>query len=113
MTEIAERIIVKAKEILQNGIHELEKLQSSLKEASPEAVAGLTDDGLEKLSWKLYPNGKGAWIFSNLEQPAAKELKAFLDRAGGKLDLHGYQYRLSGDRKQFIARFKASSSVLE
>ena len=106
MSQMAYSIISKVKEVLQTALKEVENLERQLAETEPKALGEieLTAEALNSLPWKPYQTGKGAWIFSNLDNPAVATLRNLLEKAGGRLELHGFIYRFSGSDRRFIAR---------
>ena len=63
----------------------------------------LSSGGFDKLPWKT--NKFGERIFANL--PEAKELVAKIGIAKSWTDTDGWEYKLSGDSKNFINRSKS------
>ncbi|MBS7658089.1 MAG: hypothetical protein QXK81_06860 [Candidatus Bathyarchaeia archaeon] len=85
----------------QKAFRELEaKLELWLKNKIEVAL----DPGfLDKLPWQPYANGRGEWIKADLAD--AQELREKLSEIPGfMLKIGDYQYRLQGDRLQFISR---------
>jgi len=91
-------------EVVEAG-KSLRKLLDRIMEGEARVQTPTTPSNLDNLPWKDFSDGNGAWIFSNLEDPPAKELVAKLTEAKGKLDLDGFTYKLSGDNNQFVNRF--------
>jgi hypothetical protein len=104
--EIVFGVIRRTKEILQNALVELEKFEKALRETPPQTFQQQpSKEDLDRLPWKSYSYGEGAWIFSDLNDPTVKSLVGLLQKSGGKVELHGYMYRFSGENNKFIARF--------
>jgi len=74
-------------------LHELRFLEK------PEG-AGLAE-AVEGYPWTAFKQADGEWVFAD----KAPELKAQLEKHGGKMELEGYTYKLSGDGR-FISRFR-------
>ncbi len=108
MNEIARDIIKAIRERLNEIIADLDKMEDALNNAPPGAVeeVELPKEALDALPWKLYKSGKGEWIFSNLENPTATNLRETLTKNNGKLKLHDATYRFSGQDNKFISRYK-------
>jgi len=77
-------------------------IDKAYEELPPEVKAQLSldSDALNKLSWIIFKNGKGAWTFSD-KAPDLK--KALLER--GSIQIGSFQYKLSGDQNKFITRY--------
>ena len=107
MSQIALSILYKTKERLQQALEEIENLEAQLKELPLKTLGEieLTPQALDFLPWKLYESGRGAWIFSNLDNLTARTLRSLLEKANGRLELHGYLYRFSGLERKFISRY--------
>jgi hypothetical protein len=74
----------------------------------PKSPALIDPADLDRLPWTVFNSGNGAWIKSDL--PAASALKIVLERANKpSTDIAGFHYKLSGQDRQFINRFKARS----
>ena len=107
MSGIALDTIKAIRERLNEVITDLDRMEDALHNAPPGAIdeIELPKEALEHLPWKAYKSGNGSWIFSDLEEPTAKKLKEALVENQGTMDLHGVQYRFSGQDDRFIARY--------
>ena len=65
-------------------------------------------EAIEGYSWTPFKQANGEWVFAD----KAPELKAQLEKHDGKMELAGYVYRFSGD-KRFIHRFPAKGGARE
>lgn len=83
------------------------KIRDAINEYFSSKYKPSTEDPYTGLPWKRYPRGSGMWIKADL--PEAEPLKKELEKYGGRLRVGGYDYRFSGDEKQFIARFPVKS----
>ena len=77
MSEIALDTIKAIKERLSEVIADLDRMEDALHNAPPGAIEELVlpKEALEELPWKPYRSGSGAWIFSDIEDSAAKRLR--------------------------------------
>lgn len=67
-------------------------------------VPSLDPSFLDTLPWKPFSNGKGEWVFANVD--GGQLLREELTQAEKKTVVIGSRrYRLSGDKDQFIQRF--------
>jgi hypothetical protein len=67
-------------------------------------VPSLDSSFLDTLPWKAFSNGKGEWVFANVD--GGQLLREELTQAEKKMVIIGpRRYRLSGDKDQFIQRF--------
>jgi len=109
MKDLALQVIEAEIAYHKQRIEELEKKKRDLEKAlaSPEVKAKLviSPADLEKLPWKNYPNGKGSWIFADLQDPIAKTLVELLEEHSGKIKIGGFVYRFSGPNKKFVSRY--------
>jgi len=107
MSEIAIDMIKAIRERLNEIISDLSKMEDAMKNAPPGAIeeAELPKEALDGLPWKSYKSGSGEWIFSNLENLVAQSLREALARNNGKIKLHDFTYRFSGQDNKFISRF--------
>ena len=61
---------------------------------------------IERYPWNQFKNSEGKWIFAD----KAPELKAELEKHNGRMELGGFVYKFSGD-KRFIHRFPAKGEA--
>lgn len=79
-------------------------------QASQNGTAGFSPEELDALPWKVYASNKGAWVFSR-QQDGTASMDPVISRLVGKLEkegplkIHGRRYLLSGEKRQFLARF--------
>ena len=81
-------------------LHEMRFLEK------PEHVK--LSEAIEGYPWTPFKQSDGEWVFSD----KAPELKAELEKHDGRMELAGYVYRFSGD-KRFIHRFPAKGEARE
>ena len=81
-------------------LHEMRFLEKAESVRLAEAIEGY--------SWTPFKQANGEWVFAD----KAPELKAELEKHGGKMELNGYIYKFSGD-KRFIHRFPARGEARE
>ena len=74
-------------------LHEMRFLEK------PEHVK--LSEAIEGYSWKPFKQSDGEWVWAD----KAPELRAELEKHGGKMKFEGFVYRFSGD-KRFINRFR-------
>jgi hypothetical protein len=65
---------------------------------------------LDKLPWKRYPSGNGAWVFS--DTPGASELYQKLMKNDGAVQIGEWWYRLKKEDR-FIGRFPIRKRRIE
>ena len=107
MSEITLDIIKDIRERLNAIIADLNTKEDALKNPPTGAIEelDLPKETLDGLPWKLYQNKNGEWIFSNLENLVAQNLKDVLVKNHGRMKLHDVTYRFSGDGNKFISRY--------
>jgi hypothetical protein len=62
---------------------------------------------LHRLPWTEYHKGGGQWIFSDLPNPVAQQLRAYLESVKRRVEIGAWNYRICGkadDPHAFIAR---------
>jgi hypothetical protein len=107
MSEIALDAVKAIRERLSQIIADLDRMENALRNTPLEAIedADSPKDALNELPWTPYKSGKGAWIFSNLADPRANQLREVLTRNKGTIELYGVKYRFSGPDQKFISRY--------
>jgi hypothetical protein len=107
MSEIALDAVKAIRERLSQIRADLDRMESALRNTTLEVIedADPLKDALDGLPWTPYKSGKGAWIFSNLADPRANQLREALMRNKGTIELYGVKYRFSGPDQKFIARY--------
>jgi len=60
-------------------------------------------EDIEQLGWKPFRNGKGEWIFKKFAPSLARMIEL-----RGRVDLNGYEYRISADK--FINRRRTGAN---
>ena len=81
-------------------LHEMRFLEKAESVRLAEAIEGYP--------WNQFKNSEGEWVFAD----KAPELRAELEKHDGRMELAGYVYRFSGD-KRFIHRFPAKGEARE
>lgn len=107
VSEIALSVVKSIRQRLEECVNDIKEVERSMLE-TPQVAVGKTNfsrEALARLPWKPYRSGRGAWIFRDLRDPIAQILVDALARNGSSMELHGVQYKFSGQDNKFISKF--------
>jgi hypothetical protein len=110
-TEIAEAVIQKAVEALQNALNELAKLREQLSRLPPEAKEDPYAKAIPEEAWKPYARGGGRGIPADMK--GAEKLRADLKASPTReIRTARFRYKLwvGADGRERIARYPAGGA---